>query len=63
MIEFLRGGIIKGRFKKYNETERKQQKKDILKYRSQNLSDRSIAIKMNVSYFTVAEMGVLGTNY
>ena len=63
MLELLKGGIIKGRHKKYNDADRKQQKADIQKYRSQNLSDRSIAIKMNVSYFTVAEMGSHGTNY
>ncbi len=63
MLDLLNGGIIKGRHKKYSDSDRKQQKKDILKYRSQNLSDRSIAKKMNVSYFTVAEMGALGTNY
>ena len=63
MLDLLKGGIIKGRHKKYNDDERKQQKAEIEKYRSQNLSDRAIALKMKVSYFTVAEMGSHGTNY
>lgn len=63
MLEFLKGGIIKGRHKKYDDAQRKQNVKDILMYRAQNLSDRSIAKKMNVSYFTVAETGALVTNY
>lgn len=63
MIEFLSGGIIKGRHRKYNDAQVKEQKEQIKRYRAKNLNDAAIAKKMKVSYFTVAEMGALGTNY
>ena len=63
MIEFLKGGVIKGRHRKYNDAEVVQQKVDIKRYRAKNLTDAAIAKKMKVSYFTVAEWGEPETRY
>tara|TARA_R110002096_G_scaffold418712_1_gene622925 strand:- start:592 stop:783 length:192 start_codon:yes stop_codon:yes gene_type:complete len=63
MLEFLKLGIIKGRPRKYDDVERSAQYREIDELRSKLLSDRDIAKKLKVSYFTVAKRAFAETNY
>lgn len=59
----LKGGIIKGRPRKYNEEQRLLHNKQIDRFRVSGLTDRDIAKRLGVSYFTVAERSMSETNY
>ena len=63
MLDMLKGGIIKGRVKKYNDTERAAHHREIDASRAKGLTDRDIAKQMKISYFTVAKRAEAETNY
>jgi DNA-binding transcriptional MerR regulator len=63
MIDLLKGGIIKGRIRRYTDEDRVAQNKEIDELRAKHMTDKAIAKRLDVSYATIAERSSFKTNY
>ena len=63
MLEFLNGGIIKGRLVKYDQDARLKHNRKVDTLRKQSLTDVAIAKRLGVEYFTVAKRSITEPRY
>ncbi len=63
MLEFLAGGVIKGRPHRTKEEDRLNHARSVKELRGRSLTDVAIAKRLKTSYYKVAKRSISATNY